>query len=145
MKLPHGAWVVVADGARMLLLQNQGDEVHLDLRVRSHDAADHPATRETGSDRPGRTSGPASRHAALGQTDWHTLEKDRFADALAAKLNGWATGGQMTHALLIAAPRTLGEIRQHLSGPTRKTLLGEIPADLAHQTVEAIEKAVEKA
>jgi protein required for attachment to host cells len=145
MKLPHGALVVVADGAKMLLLENTGDDVHLDLRVRRHDEADHPATRETGSDRPGRTSAPAARRASLGQTDWHALEKDRFADALAARMNGWANDGTMAHALLIAAPRTLGEIRQHLNDRAQSALLGEIAADLAHQTVEAIETAVEKA
>ena len=145
MKLPHGGWVIVADGAKMLLLENHGDETHLDLRIRNHDEAPSVPTHESGSDRPGRTGAPSTRRAAFEQTDWQTLEKDRFADALATKMNAWAHKSQMPPAILIAAPRTLGELRTHLSNGARGTLLAEISADLAHQTVEAIEKAVAKA
>ncbi len=88
---------------------------------------------------------PPPRRAAFEQTDWQTLEKDRFADALAAKMNAWAHKKQLPPTVLIAAPRTLGELRTHLSDGARGRLLAEISADLAHQTVEAIEKAVAKA
>ncbi len=145
MKLPNGALVVVADGAKMLLLENAGDEQQLDLRVCGHDEIDHSPTSATGTDRPGRASAPAARRAAVEQTDWHTLEKDRFADGIAEQMNGLAGSGRMAHAFLIAAPRTLGEIRQHLNDGTRAKLLGELSADLAHQTIEAIETAVTKA
>ncbi|MEP0068832.1 host attachment family protein [Pyruvatibacter sp.] len=145
MKLPHSGWVIVADGAKMLLLENHGDETHLDLRIRSHDEVPSVPTHESGSERPGRTGAPSTRRAAFEQTDWHALEKDRFADTLAAKMNAWAHKGEMTHAVLVAAPRTLGELRTHLSDGARASLVAEIAADLAHQTIAAIEKAVDKA
>ena len=146
MKLPHGAWVVVADGAKMLVLENHGEDDLPDLRVRRHEETDPPRTHEAGTDRPGRVSPPGSpRRAALGQTDWHALEKERFADDLAEMMNGWARDGRMTKALLIAAPRTLGELRQHLTPQARATLLAELPLDLAHATLEAIETAVGRA
>ncbi len=145
MKLPHGTWVVVADGARMLVLENAGDEVYLDLRVVRHGEEAAPPTREVGTDRPGRYDTPAGKRGAVEQTDWHTLEKDRFAAGLAERMNGWAQAGRFRHAVLIAAPRTMGELRRHLTGAARGLMLAEIPADLAHRTIGEIEGAVAKA
>ncbi|MBX9728031.1 MAG: host attachment family protein, partial [Sphingopyxis sp.] len=35
--LPHNALVLVADGRKMLLLRNHGDEARIDLRTEAHE------------------------------------------------------------------------------------------------------------
>ena len=37
MKLKNGTWVIVCDGTKFLLLENNGDEINMDLRVVAHD------------------------------------------------------------------------------------------------------------
>lgn len=143
MKLPHGAWVVVADGAKALFLENHGDADLIDLRVRRHDEQETEPTHAQGSDKPGRRSdNGANQRSAMEQTDWHDLDEARFVETLAERVNRMIERGKVTKLVLIADPRSLGRLRPHLSEKTRGAVLGEIPKDLAHQTLEAIEKSV---
>lgn len=143
MKLPHGAWVVVADGAKALFLENQGDPDLIDLRVRRHDEQDVDANRDVASDRPGRRSdNGAGQKSALEQTDWHEIEEARFNEALAERLNGLVQKGTISKLVLVADPRSLGRLRPLLAAATTSALISEIPKDLAHQTIESIEKSV---
>jgi len=41
--------------------------------------------------------------------DWHELEKEHFADRIAATINKAAESGEMKEIILIAPPRVLGE------------------------------------
>lgn len=55
MRVPSDALVVVADGRRMLLLRNRGDEEFPNLEVEQVEEKENPATRDQGSDEPGST------------------------------------------------------------------------------------------
>lgn len=146
MKLPHGAWVVVADGAKALFLENHGDPDLIDLRVRRHDEQKPAPTREQGADKPGRMpDGGFAQKSALEQTDWHDLEEARFVEALAERLNRLALQGKFSKLVLIADPRSLGRLRPALHDRARDAILAEIPKDLAHQSIPAIEKSVQAA
>lgn len=143
MKLPHGAWVVVADGAKALYLENTGDAELIDLRVRRHDEQETTSTHEQGSDRPGRKQdNGGGQKSALEQTDWHRIEETRFNETLADRLNRLVQKGRIGKMVLIADPRSLGRLRPLLSQATASAVLSEIPKDLAHQTVASIEKSV---
>ena len=106
----NGAWVLVGDGGRALFFENHGDPDLLDLRVIEARMEDNPPTRDQGTAAPGRAfasrGGPRS---SVETTDWHELEKEHFADRIAATINKAAESGEMKEIILIAPPRVLGE------------------------------------
>ncbi len=59
----NGAWVLVGDGRRALFFENHGDAELLDLRVIETRIDDNPATRDQGSDAPGRAFASAGSRA----------------------------------------------------------------------------------
>ena len=139
----NGAWVLVGDGRRALFLENHGDPDVLDLRVIEARVEDNPATRDQGTDAPGRAfasrGGPRS---SLETTDWHELEKEHFADRIAETINKAAELGEMKEVVLIAPPRVLGELRKHLSVKAQAKVKGEIDKDLTRHPISEIEKAL---
>ena len=139
----NGAWVLVGDGRRALFLENHGDPDLLDLRVIEARVEDNPATRDQGTDAPGRAfasrGGPRS---SVETTDWHELEKEHFADRIAATINKAAELGEMREIVLIAPPRVLGELRKQLSAKAQTKVKGEIDKDLTRHPIPEIEKAL---
>ena len=85
-RLPHDAIVFVGDGQRALFLRNNGDEKFPNLVVEHVFVDDNPPTHEQGTDRPGRAFKRAStnRRSSVAATDWHEIEKHRFARQVAA-------------------------------------------------------------
>lgn len=146
MKLSHGTWVVVANGEKYLILRNNMDEEFTDLRVIGKDEIDNPLAHEKSSDRAGRMhdDGPDAR-SALQETDWHRLEKEHFAQGLASRLDGWAEAGRYDGIVVIADPRSLGELRSAYGDKTKSRLLAEIGKDLTNMPVDVIEKALNAA
>jgi protein required for attachment to host cells len=139
----NGAWVLFGDGRRALFLENHGDPDVLDLRVIEARVEDNPATRDQGTDAPGRAfasrGGPRS---SLETTDWHELEKEHFADRIAETINKAAETGEMKEVVLIAPPRVLGELRKHLSVKAQAKVKGEINKDLTRHPISEVEKAL---
>ena len=112
----NGAWVLVGDGRRALFLQNHGDPDLLDLRVVEARVDENPATRDQGSDAPGRVYGTSGApRSAVENADWHELEKEHFAKTIAERINIAAEAGELSEIVIIAPPRVLGELRQELS------------------------------
>jgi len=139
----NGAWVLVGDGRRALFFSNHGDATLLDLRVIETRIDENPATREQGSDAPGRAF--ASRggvRSAVDNADWHEIEEERFARAMADRINKAAESGEMTEIVIVAPPRTLGEIRKDLSVKARGRVVGELDKDLTRHPLPEIEKAL---
>ena len=54
-RLSNKCWVLVADGARALVLRNDGDAEYPNLKLVRTYGQENPATRKQGTDRPGRT------------------------------------------------------------------------------------------
>ena len=54
LNIPHNAWILVGDGERALILRNDGDEKFPNLVTQEAIRHENPATREQGTDRPGR-------------------------------------------------------------------------------------------
>jgi protein required for attachment to host cells len=138
----NGAWVLVGDGRRALFFQNHGDADLLDLRVLETRIDDNPATREQGSDAPGRAFASAGAHArsAVANVDWHELEEERFASAMAERINAAAESGELKEIVIVAPPKTLGEIRKDLSVKAQGKVAGELHKDLTKHPVPEIEK-----
>lgn len=138
MLVPHDTYVLVADGAKMLFFRNEGDADDLDLKVvladQQRDAADH----DLKTDAPGRMPGGYLADEA----DFHQQAEDRFAVDAATMLNRAALDGTFQKLIVIASPKTLGELRHHYHKETSARLLAEVPKDLANHPVDKIEIAL---
>ncbi len=130
----NGAWVLVGDGRRALFFVNHGDAQVLDLRVIEWRIDDNPATREQGTDAPGRAfSSTTHARSAMGNVDWHEL---------ADRINRAAESGEMKEIVIVAPPKTLGEIRKDLSSKAASKVMGELDKDLTRHPLPEIEKAL---
>lgn len=129
---PQKTWIVVADGARAHVVRNDGPGTGLTAVPKGEMATENPPTRETGSDRPGRSyeSVGGARHALAPRVDWHQHQKDVFARNVAKMLDEAASAGNFERLILVAPPHTLGELRQALKPQTRQRVIAEINKDL---------------
>ena len=134
----HGAWVVVGDGKKALVLHNEGDAELLNLRRVSVRENANPATREQGSDAPGRSNTPTGI-GSIAQTDWHQIEEDRFAASLADDINAAAREQLFKDLIVVAPPKTLAELRKEFAKDTQKRIVGELAKDYTHHTIPEIE------
>ncbi|CUH63714.1 Protein required for attachment to host cells [Thalassovita gelatinovora] len=143
IKMPKSLWIVVADGAKALFVQNVSDTIDPDLRVMRVDEIDIPNTAKLGTEQPGRRDGPAGAgRSAIEPTDWHRLAKEEFASTIAALLNKWAQAGGITDLVIVAPPQTLGELRAALSPKVTGVVRAEMAKDLTNHTLPDIAKLV---
>lgn len=139
--VPYQAWVLVADGRKSLLLRNEGDGELLNLRRVAVEEQDNPATREQGTDQPGRLHGTNGQaRSATEETDWHDLEERRFAAAIAEKLNAAAMAKDFDDLIVVAPARTLAELRKHWSKDLQEKLRAEVTKDLTSHPIPEIER-----
>ena len=137
----NGDWILIGDGKKALMLHNEGDAHLLNLRRLSVQTQESPATREQGTDRPGRSfSSVGQRRSAYEASDWHEVEEARFAAEVAASINAAATNKSFKHLIVIAPPKTLGELRRELSPEAQKKITAEINKDLTKHSIPEIEK-----
>lgn len=143
MEIAHGTLVMVADGAKLLLFRNKGDRKHAVLETVTHKKQDNPATHEQGTDTPGRThSRMGASSSSYDETDWHQQAEDDFARHAAATLEEMAAHAPDAGIIVIAAPRTLGELRKHYGRETAERLITELDKDLAGQTTDDVIAAI---
>lgn len=137
-------WVLVADGARARFFRSEGWSSGLAPAL---DDADHPSrpSREIGSDRPGRVveSADGARHALAPRVDWHEYEKHLFAKSIAEILNEAATGERYDRLVLVAPPKTLGELRAALGKSARERLVAAIDKDLTKASLDELIRHLE--
>ena len=133
MHLPHGLVVAVMDGEKMNLYRNTGDEGHPKLSAMPHVAV-HAETSGAGS----------SHHSSAANPDESRKVEDNFAVSAASWLNQQALSAQFEHLFVIAAPKTLGELRKHLHKSVEQKMLGEMAKDLTGHSIADIEAALAK-
>lgn len=139
--LKHGTWVLIADGEKALFLENVGDEQNMHLQVIDKKEQENPETSEQGTDRPGRfNDGPSVQRSSVDDTDWHRLEKQRFAKDLARMLYDDAHAGRFDRLVLVAAPKVLGDLRDELHQEVTQRVIGEIPKNHTNEPVDEIER-----
>ena len=143
MNLPNNALVLVADGRKMLFLRNHGEGTQIDLRLESHREQGDAANGDQAGDAP-RSSGAGvgGRRSALGETDFHQIEEDRFAAEAADLLRERALSGDFNSLVVVAPPRTLGELRKHYHKEVASRIVDEFHKDLTGCTIEEIEAAL---
>ena len=72
------------------------------------------------------------------QTDWHDIEKHRFARAVASALNSLLQQSRAEQVVIVAPPRTLADLRRSFSPAVEKLIVAEIAKDLTGLTVSDI-------
>ena len=128
MLLPHGAVVALVDGKNFELYRNAGNEAAPELA-----ALDAPRLDE-------HNHSTASHHGRAANKDAHLADEDAHANAAVAWLNSQVLGHKIEHLVVIAAPRTLGEMRHHYHKQTERALVMELAKDLTgHQPAEILE------
>lgn len=145
MNLPNNSLVLVADGRKMLFLRNHGDAHKIDLRVEAHHEQDNPPNRDQTTDAPGRSvSSVGGRSSSMEEADFHQIEEDRFAVDAADMLRERALKGDFEALVIVAPPRTLGELRKHYHKEVESRIIDEINKDLTGQPIGEIEAALTK-
>ena len=143
-RLPHDAWVLVGDGRRALVFQNEGSPDKPKLVVQKvFEAPANPSNAAQGTERPGRvvSSGEGgSRRSTVEPTDWHEIAEARFARDVAAGLAEAARAGRFDRLAVVAPPKTLAELRDAFDDPVKKRIIGEIDKTLTKHPVAEIER-----
>ena len=140
MQFPHNSFVMVADGEKMLFFRNEGDNEYLNLVVERKREQDNPPNREHKTAEAGRRHAPGPGRSAYEDTDFHQLEEDRFAAETAEMLKKRALRNDFDSLIVVAPPRTLGELRKHYHKEVEKRLVAEVAKDLTGHPVSEIEK-----
>ncbi|MGH6923247.1 MAG: host attachment protein [Propylenella sp.] len=142
MKIERDAWVLVADGRKALITQNEGSPFEPKLAVRRVlEAAPNPPTREQGTDRPGRSHDSTSPgRSAVQQTDWHARAETEFAKTVAEALGRLCQAEDVRRLVLIAAPRTLADLRAALPPAVKNRTVSEVGKDLTNHPITEVEK-----
>lgn len=131
MLIPTDAFVAVVDGEKLNLFQNTSEDGTPSLVAMSVP----DVSREN------KGSG-ARHHSSAANPDDGQQNEDGFAAGVAAMLNAQVLAGHIGALIVIAAPRTLGEMRKHYHKALAAALLGEVPKDLTGHALHDIEKAV---
>lgn len=118
MLLPHGAVIALVDGQKFEIYRNAGNEAAPELT-----AMDAPRLDS------GNHSG-AGHHSSAGNHADSLVNEDAHAAAAVAWLNEQVLGHKIEGLVVIAAPRTLGEMRRHYHKQTERALLKELAKDL---------------
>ena len=132
MKLPHKAHVAIVDGENFTVMRNNG--LPLEPRL---DSAEKPDIIPTNYSAGVKHQDPVSqRH---GRTD---LVELAHGAAAALWLNARAISGEIEELLVIADPKTLGEMRRHYHSELEKRLVGEIDKTVTGEPTARIEQII---
>jgi len=119
MLLPHGTVIALVDGKNFELYRNAGNEAEPELALLDSPKLD--AHNHSGS----------SHHGRSANKEGHLADEDAHAGAAAGWLNSQVLGHKIENLVVIAAPRTLGEMRRHYHKQTERTVIAELAKDLA--------------
>lgn len=144
-RLPHHAWLFLADCERGLLLRNEGEALRIDLKVvqRIEPEPMERAARDEG--RPGRfNKGERTIGGNFRDDNAQHVRQATFAKRLAEELEAAVTLNGIEQLAVVAPPRLLGDLRTAFGPMTRRVVTNEIGRDLMHEPVEEIGRQLTK-
>lgn len=144
MKYPRkNTWALLADGGNATIIKN--------LTLQSFDGiinreTTHPDISDIMSDRAGRTfsSNGSGRSAMELHSDPVRENEIAFAKELLAELDQYYRDDQLQQLIVIAAPRTLGDIRQHMPAELKDIVVFESDKNLTHLPQEKLVFTINK-
>ena len=132
MKIPHQAHVALVDGTRFVVLRNVGQIFEPRLEAFAEPSLE-PTNFSAGmrhQDKSGQRNG---------STDLNELA---HGAAAAEWLNRRALAGEIEQLVVVADPKTLGEMRRHYHKELSARIVAELDKALAGEPVPVIEKAL---
>ena len=131
MQLPQNTVIAVADGEKLSLFQNEGDAANVKLRALPTADVDSSKIASGG------------RHSSSSANpDDSQQDEDGFGAGVTDMLNKQVLDGKIKSLVIIAAPRTLGEMRKSYHKSLSDILIGELDKDLTGHSLQDIEKAL---
>lgn len=145
-RLIRHARVLVTDGAKALVMRNEGDAITPDLKLVRSYSQDNPPTREQGTDKPGRTNeSTGTRRSSMETPDWHEIAEAEFVARIAEDMNRDLRAGDYENLIVVAPPVALGVYRKSVAPAVAKVTMAEIDKDLVKHTAADITAHVVKA
>ncbi len=139
--IPRRGWVLVCDGAKALVLQNEGDAELVNLKlveVLEHDGA---AAHTLGTDRPGRVhQSHGDSRSAVEMVDLHDAAETAFLKRIADELGGLLQARQARSLVVVAPPKALGVLRDEFPHFLRTIVTHELGKDLVGLPIPQIER-----
>ena len=135
MRLAKNGHVAVVDGERFVLLRNVG--APLEPKLGKAEEIDVDATNFSAGVKHQDDAGQRT-----GNTDLNELA---HGAAAAECLNQKAIAGSIDELVIIADPKTLGEMRRHYHSELEKRLVGEIAKTMTSEPAERIAQAIANA
>ncbi|RYB07302.1 host attachment family protein [Lichenibacterium ramalinae] len=130
--VPPDALIVVADGAKAILLRNTGTGSELALKEEKR-ITPKSLSAESGQ-------GPSGSRP--GDQTIHQTEEATFAKQLADALYAMRHKGDFKQVVLIADPQTLGQMRECLHKEVEASMVFTLSKDYTNQSVADIQKAL---
>jgi protein required for attachment to host cells len=75
-------------------------------------------------------------------TDWHLMEKHRFAKDIADRLYVLAHKGKFSKLVVVAPPTTLGDLRKAFHKEVSSRVVAEVDKTLTGHPPDSIEKVL---
>lgn len=137
MLLPHGTVFAIVDGENFELYRNAGREAA--PKLTALDTPDLEATNFSAGFR--RRDDAVSRHQArTGDGSNDSLDESAHAAAVAGWLNQQVLDREIDQLVIVADPRSLGEMRRHYHKELKSALLTEVPKTMTGRRSEEIIK-----
>ena len=135
MRLPTNAHVAIVDGENFIVMRNSGQPLEPKLG-----AAEKP-------DLSASNFSAGVKHQDAGGQQHGRTDLNELAHGAAASewLNAKAVAGEIDDVLVIADPKTLGEMRRHYHSELEKRLVGEVDKALTHEPLDKIGKVLANA
>ncbi|KPF46901.1 host attachment protein [Rhizobium sp. AAP43] len=134
MQLPQNTIVAVADGEKLSLFQNEGNVLSIKLKALPAEEIDSS-----------KIASGARHVSSAANPDDAQQEEDGFSSGVTDMLNRQVLEGKIKDLVIVAAPRTLGEMRKGYHKALSAVLIGELDKDLTGHSLQDIEKALEAA
>ncbi|TCM21752.1 protein required for attachment to host cells [Novosphingobium sp. PhB165] len=140
MLLPHGTVFAIVDGENFELYRNSGREGA--PRLTSLDAPELEATNFSAGFR--RHDAPKRHQARTGDGSNDALDESAHAAAVAGWLNQQVLDREIAQLVIVADPRSLGEMRRHYHKELKDALITEVPKNLAGRPSDEIIKVIQR-
>jgi protein required for attachment to host cells len=134
MQLAHGTIVAVADGEKLTLYRNGGGDTTPQLTA--------IGTPGVGDD---NIASGGRHHSSAANPDDAQLVEDGHAGAVASLINKMALEGEIDALVVVAPPKTLGELRKHWHKVTAGKITGEVGKEMTGASIADIAAMLAKA
>ena len=135
MQIPHNALVALANGEKFVVMRNTG--LPFDPRLERIADLDLELT---------NFSAGVRHQDPAGQRNGSTqIDELAHGAAIAEWLNGRALHGEVDDVVIVADPKTLGQVRQHCHKELERRIVGELAKDLVNSPVRTIEQVLAEA